>query len=141
MTFDSNGYRLDFQAAGQSADDQLRIDLPTTIVADKTAGTDLWVNVYNGSEKSKVQIQIDGTGPWRALQQVKEFDPYYLRLIKRDKKAQPPLARPIESEHLWKGQLPAIEPGVHVITAETEDRHGRKFRSQRSLRVTAPPEK
>ena len=141
MTFDSNGYRLDFQAAGQSADDQLRIDLPTTIVADKTAGTDLWVNVYNGSEKSKVQIQIDGTGPWRALQQVKEFDPYYLRLIKRDKKAHPPLARPIESEHLWKGQLPAIEPGVHVITAETEDRHGRKFRSQRSLRVTAPAEK
>ena len=141
MTFDNAGYRLDFQAAGQSPDDQLRIDLPTTIAADKTAGTDLWVNVYNGSEKSKVQIQIDGTGPWRALQQVKEFDPYYLRLIKRDKKAQPPLARPIESEHLWKGQLPAIEPGVHVITAETEDRHGRKFRSQRSLRITAPAEK
>jgi len=104
------------------------------------AKNDLWVNVYNGSEKSKVQIQIDGTGPWRALQQVKEFDPYYLRLIKRDKKAQPPLARPTKSEHLWKGQLPAIEPGVHVITAETEDRHGRKFRSQRSLRVTALPE-
>ena len=137
MTFDDSGYRLDFRAAGQPAEDQLRIDLPTTVAADQTATTDLWVNFYNGSEKSEVRIQIDGTGPWLPLTQVKEFDPYYLRLIERDKKAQRPLTRPVKCEHLWKGKLPAIEPGVHVIKAETVDRNGRKFTAQRSLRVTA----
>ena len=140
MTFDDSGYRLDFQAAGQSADDQLRIELPTTVEADKTAATDLWVNVYNGSEKSTVKIQVDAAGPWVALEKVDEFDPYYLRLAKRDKEAERPLFRPAKSEHLWKGQLPAIEPGVHVITAETVDRHGRKYTAQRSIRVTAKPD-
>ena len=137
MTFDDSGYRLDFRAAGKSADDQLRIDLPPTVVADKTSATDLWVNVYNGSEKSTVKFQIDGTGPWVELEKVKEFDPYYLRLVERDKKAERPLFRPVESEHLWKGRLPAIEPGVHVITAETVDQHGRKYMAQRSIRVTS----
>ena len=136
MTFDDAGYRLDFKAAGQSADDQLRIDLPTTVAADQTATTALWVNVFNGSEKSSVKIQVDGTGPWLTLKQVKEFDPYLQRLLKRDKNAERPLARVAKSEHLWKGQLPAIQPGVHVITAETVDRHGRKYRAQRSVRVT-----
>ena len=136
MTFDDAGYRLDFKAAGQSADDQLRIDLPTTVAADQTATTALWVNVFNGSEKSSVKIQVDGTGPWLTLKQVKEFDPYLQRLLKRDENAERPLARVAKSEHLWKGQLPAIEPGVHVITAETVDRHGRKYRAQRSVRVT-----
>ena len=137
MTFDSSGYRLDFRAAGQSAEDQLRIDLPPTVMAEKTAATDIWVNVYNGSEKSTVKIQIDGSGPWVALEKVKEFDPYYLRLVKRDQKAERPPFRPVKSEHLWKGQLPAIEPGVHVITAETVDQHGRKYTAQRSIRVTS----
>jgi len=70
MTFDSAGYRLDFQAAGQSADDQLRIDLPTTIAANKTAGTDLWVNVYNGSEKSKVQRPLVDAGASKRVRPV-----------------------------------------------------------------------
>jgi len=141
MTFDDAGYRLDFRAAGQSADDQLRIDLPTTVAADKTAATDLWVNVFNGSEKSTVKIQVDGTGPWALLEQVKEVDPYYRRLVKRDKNTERPLFRPAKSEHLWKGKLPAIEPGVHVIMAETVDRHGRTYRAQRSIRVTSKPDK
>ncbi len=141
MTFDSSGYRLEFRAASQSPQDQLRIDLPATVMTENTSETDVWVNVYNGSEKSTVQIQIDGTGPWLSLKQVKEFDPYYLKLMKRDQNAKRPLARPIKSEHLWRGQLPAIEPGVHVVTAETVDRHGRKFSVQRSLRVTSPPNK
>ena len=140
MTFDDSGYRLDFRAAGQSADDQLRIDLPTTVAADETANTDLWVNVYNGSKKTTVKIQIDAAGPWVKLEKVNEFDPYYLQLVKRDKKAERPLFRPVESEHLWKGRLPAIEPGVHVITAEAVDRHGRKYSAQRSIRVTAKPD-
>ena len=140
MTFDDSGYRLDYRAAGQSADDQLRIELPTTVAADKTAATDLWVNVYNGSEKSTVKIQLDGAGPWVNLEKVQEFDPYFLRLAKRDKESERPLFRPSKSEHLWKGQLPAIDPGVHVITAETVDQHGRKYTAQRIIRVTAKPD-
>ena len=140
MTFDSAGYRLDFRAAGQSADDQLRIELPTTVTVDKLKDVDLWVNVYNGSEKSKVKFQIDGTGPWVTLEKVDAVDPYYAQLFRRDRNCERPLHRPDKSTHLWKGQLPLIEPGVHVITAETVDRLGRKYRAQRSIRVTAEPD-
>lgn len=136
MNFDENGYRLDFRAAGRPAEDQLRIEMPTTVKSSKSQATEVWVNVYNGSEQSQVRIQIDGRAPWIDLEQKKVFDPYFLRLRERDKRTRPPLARPIASEHLWFGKLPHMKPGVHVISAQTTDRHGRLYTSQRSLRVT-----
>lgn len=136
MNFDSEGYRLDFRAAGRPASDQLRIELPTKVASSKSKGTEIWVNVYNGSEQSKVKIKIDGDSEWTELAKKRVFDPYYLRLRERDQDEDAPLARPVVSEHLWHGKLPELKPGVHVISAETTDRHGRVFSSQRSLRVT-----
>ncbi len=134
LTFDQNGYRLDFKAARQDAADQLRIDMPAKLAATDVENTDVWVNVYNGSEKSKVRLQVDG-GPWVELEKKVAIDPYFQRLHDRDKDLKPGLTKPVPSSHLWHGQLPALDPGVHLIIAETIDRHGRKYSAHRSLRV------
>jgi hypothetical protein len=136
MTFDDSGYRLDFRAAGRPADDQLRIEMPSSLKASEADETVIWVNVYNGSAQSKVRIRVDGAEPWIDLEKTEAVDPYYKRLKKRDQEAQRPLARAVKSTHLWRGNLPKLKLGVHVVTAETVDRHGRKYSAERSVRVT-----
>lgn len=136
MTFDDSGYRLDFRAAGRPAEDQLRIEMPNTVDASVTESTELWVNVYNGSEQSTVRMSIDGRQTWVALEKKSVPDPYYIRLQERDQNEERPLSKPGVCEHLWYGKLPKLEPGVHLVVVETTDRHGRKYSAHRSLRVT-----
>lgn len=136
MTFDRSGYRLDYKAAGQSTQDQLRIDVPRTLSSNKTAETDIFVNVYNGSEESKVRMAVGNNGKWTELTKTIEVDPYYVRLFERDAKEEAPLAAPKPCYHLWKGKLPSLEPGVHLLVVETTDRHGRRYTAHRSIRVT-----
>ena len=136
MSFDDSGYRLDFRAAGRPADDQLRIEMPNKLDTQVTTKTDVWVNVYNGSEKSTVQMSIDGNPEWIKLDKTEAIDPYFQRLHTRDKNEDMPLSGPKLSSHLWKGTLPQMNPGVHLVVVETTDRHGRKYVAHRSLRVT-----
>lgn len=136
MTFDDAGYRLDFRAAGRPADDQLRIEMPNKLDTQATSKTDVWVNVYNGSEKSTVRMSVDGNPTWTQLDKTESIDPYFQRLHTRDKNEDRPLSGPKKSSHLWTGKLPQLSPGVHLVVVETTDRHGRKYAAHRSLRVT-----
>lgn len=140
MSFDRDGYKLDFKAAGRPASEQLRIHLPSNIYTKKTEGVPIWVNVYNGSEESKVEYRIDRKEKWIELSKTIEPDPYFIELSKRDAGVDPKLPQPKNSYHLWKGTLPAnIAPGAHLIEVKTTDRHGRIYIAHRSLRVTGKP--
>ncbi|MCH2113796.1 MAG: calcineurin-like phosphoesterase family protein [Pirellulales bacterium] len=140
MSFDQDGYKLDFKAAGRPASEQLRIHLPSKACARKTGEVPIWVNVYNGSEESQVEYRIDRGSEWIELTKTFEPDPYFVELSKRDKDVEPKLAGPRNSYHLWKGTLPAgLAPGAHLIEVKTTDRHGRVYQAHRSLRVTEKP--
>jgi hypothetical protein len=140
MSFDRDGYKLDFKAAGRPASEQLRVHVPTTIDSRKTGDQDIWVNVYNGSEKSTVEMSIDNSDHWVKLEKTMAVDPYFVELSKRDKDVQPKLASPKISHHLWTTKLPAgITPGAHLIRVKTTDRHGRTYHAHRSIRVTGTP--
>jgi hypothetical protein len=140
MTFDRDGYKLDFKAAGQPASQQMRVHLPLTMDTNETQKSDVWVNVYNGSEQSTVQMSIDNNGQWMELEKKLVEDPYFVELSKRDEGVEPKLAKPKVSYHLWHGQLPGgILPGAHLLRVQATDRHGRTYFAHRSFRVTGTP--
>ena len=140
MTFDETGYKLDFKAAGRPASEQMRIHLPTTMDTNETGRQEIWVNVFNGSEYSKVSMSIDNNGEWNELEKKLVNDPYFALLSERDKEIQPKLAKPKVSHHLWTTKLPdGILPGAHLIRVQTTDRHGRTYHAHRSIRVTGTP--
>ena len=139
MNFDEQGYRLDFKAAGLSAENQIRVHLKMRINTNDTGEEDVWVNVYNGSEKSTVHMSIDN-GEWVELEKKLDKDPYFAELSKRDANVEPKLAKPKPSYHLWNGKLPKnILPGAHLLRVKTTDMHGRTFYAHRSFRVIGTP--
>jgi hypothetical protein len=140
MTFDSNGYKLDFKAAGFPASEQMRVHLASTVDTNETQNADIWVNVFNGSEESTVKMSLDNDGNWLELRKTLAPDPYFVELWKRDEGIEPKLSKPKVSHHLWTGKLPAgISPGAHLVRVQTTDRHGRTYDAHRSIRVTGTP--
>ena len=137
MNFNKDGYQLDYKAAGAPASQQMRVHLPANIDANKTEGQDVWVNVYNGSEKSTVEMSVDG-GDWGSLDKQLKLDPFYVAIAERDAGTLPKPAKPKPCHHLWHGKLPTeLEPGAHLIRVRTTDRHGRTYHAHRSVRVAA----
>ena len=137
MNFNKDGYQLDYKAAGAPASEQLRVFVPANIDSDKTQGQAVWVNVYNGSEKSTVEMSIDG-GDWISLDKEMKRDPFYVKIARRDAETLPKPAKPTVCHHLWRGELTTkLKPGAHLIRVKTTDRHGRTYHAHRSIRVTA----
>lgn len=141
MTFDGHNYRLNFLAAGRSADYQMLIQAPDEVPSSETGKTDLYVNVFNGSERSTVEFSVTDNGEWLPMQQVSEPDPNYIRAVEFDqslgKHPWKELPKPGNSTHLWKTKLPStMPPGSYLLRVRTTDMDGKKFESYRVLRVT-----
>jgi hypothetical protein len=140
LTFDGDDYRLDYQAAGRPASDQMRIHFPSEITSSNPAAAEFSVNVYNGSERSKVEMAIDGSEEWIELVKRNEVDPAYQEMVDIESKLSPPvnpaLATPRVCYHLWFGKLPDnLAPGTHLLRIRSTDMHGRVYHGHRSFRV------
>ncbi|MCA9220530.1 MAG: calcineurin-like phosphoesterase C-terminal domain-containing protein, partial [Planctomycetales bacterium] len=95
---------------------------------------------FNGSERSKVAMRLDGSGDWAELERRVTTDPAYVQLFEAEQKITNKtwrdLPKPKSSTHLWQGKLPAeLAPGLHLIEVRTVDMHGREFVDRRSIRV------
>ncbi|MCB1078305.1 MAG: calcineurin-like phosphoesterase C-terminal domain-containing protein, partial [Verrucomicrobiae bacterium] len=106
----------------------------------KTPETSIYVNVFNGSEKSTVRMKLDSGESWLAMEKALEPDPYYVEIRDREMAESPegtaPLNAPIASAHLWKANLPGgLKPGSHLIEIEATDAYDRLFRGKRIIRV------
>ncbi|MGI9244471.1 MAG: calcineurin-like phosphoesterase C-terminal domain-containing protein [Verrucomicrobiales bacterium] len=140
ITFDGTGHTFDFKAAREPASYQLHVFAPDEIAAGKSALVDVYVNVFNGSEKSEVKMRVGDGGEWVTLAKTEESDPYYTavrqREIAKDPKGKRHLSGPVPSAHLWKAKLPAsMAPGSHVIEVEATDAYGRKHEGRRVIRL------
>ncbi len=140
LTLDGDDYRLDVKAAARSADYQLRVMAPDEVTVDQLPHTELYVNVFNGSEKSTVSMRVAADQPWTTLARVSEIDPHFRQLFDREQQIVPPpepkLTRPKSSSHLWKAPLPSdLVPGIYLIEVQTIDMHGRQFSGRHVLNV------
>lgn len=141
MTFDGTEYRLDYKAAGRPADYQMRITVPDEIPAGQA--TTVWINVFDGSERTKVEMRTGSSAEWIEMQRSVEIDPAYAELYARDQKltdrARPAIPKPKPSTHLWKAELAGDLPlGAQLIHVRATDPHGRVFEACRVIRVVAP---
>lgn len=141
LTFDGRKASLRFKAAGKPAAKQLNVMLPERVSASSAEPRWLYVNVFDGSERSTVEYRIGGRGGWTALWQVREPDPSYVARQAAEN-ANPPaippfrkMSDPINSPHLWKGPLPALSPGEHRVEVRTRDLEGRVFQEEHRLWV------
>ncbi|MFP6900610.1 MAG: calcineurin-like phosphoesterase family protein [Opitutales bacterium] len=138
ITFDGHKATFDFKAARFPASHQLRIHAPVAIEVQDANKTQVYVNVFAGSEKSTVRLRV-GEGKWVNLKKTREIDPYYLALREAEIQAKStglPMGGGSPSDHLWTGPLPAnLSKGSHLLEAVTKDMYGREFRATRVLRV------
>jgi hypothetical protein len=140
IEFDGHRYSIRFKAARRPADYQMNISAADATTAERAAETEVVVNVFNGSERTRVEMRLGETGAWTPLQREAREDPYYLAAIARDLERTPRprffLPPAIESPHLWVGSLPANPtPGTHVIEVRAIDMYGQVLRARRLIRI------
>lgn len=143
LNFDGDKYRLDYFAAGRSADYQMEIDAPEVISQAEAANTTLYANVFNADQNSVVTLNLSSGEPI-VMTRVDEVDPKYKRtvdreavILEKDKSAWRKLPTPRKSTHLWKVNLPmGLGVGSHTLTFKAALQDGRTFEGNRILRVT-----
>lgn len=140
LTFDGGQFRLDFKAAGRDPDYQMQISTQGPLIAGRLTDSKIFANVFNASEQSRVEMQIDGEGEWRELARTLAADPLYSQIYEREKKLTPPiepgLAKPGVSTHLWQGSIPAdLAAGTHTIEIRATEPDGRHVGGRHVVRI------
>ncbi len=128
VQFEGNQYRENFKAAKFGSDFQLRISSPTGKMAlNEIERTMIIANVFDGSEKSKVEFQIDELD-FQKMQQTFMRDPFYERIYEQVKDQVPSWISPDNSTHIWIAPLPNdLKLGVHKIVVKTVDQFGNRY--------------
>ena len=141
ISFDGTNYKLDFKAAGRPAEYQMQIHAPEMVSVDKLAQTTVYANVFNGSERSQVEMRL-ATGDWIRMDQTREIDPSFQKVfdaeaaILGESNQWLKLPTPQESSHLWKAQLPVeAKVGTQLLHVRSVDSHDRVHTSQRIIRI------
>lgn len=143
ISFDGQNYNLDFRAAGRADDYQMNIMAPEEIATDQLSKTDVYANVFNGSERSKVEMQIGAGNRWVPMQRKVGIDPGFKKLSETENaikgKTWRNLSKPKKSTHLWQAKLPdGLKPGTYLLRVRTVEMDGDKHQSGRVIRVIAP---
>jgi len=142
ISFDGSDYKVRFHAAGRRRSYQMQLHAPEVVKSAASGESSLTANVFNGSEKTVVEMRI-GNGTWAAMDQVRDVDPEYkaaydreAKLLETHPKAFGRLSRPRLSGHLWRTSLPANLPvGTHMIQVRARDTKDRIYRGRRIIRV------
>ncbi len=149
ITFDGNQYSVEFKAARRPADYQMNIYLPNEISKSGLETTQILVNVFAGSQRSKVEMKIGKNGEWILMEQLKTIDPECLRMHKLNSFLSETvngevledvfgfkMDYPSTSDHIWGSKLPKnILSGTHTVTVRTTDMYNKTWQAHRIFRV------
>jgi len=131
VTFDGNQYSVRFKAARRPSDYQMQIQAPDEVERGQLAETPVLVNVFNGNERSSVEMAVGDSGDWVEMVLTPQVDPLYARVTERESGQ-----RSSVSNHMWEGVLPSdLPPGGHLIRVRTTDMYGEEYEASRILRV------
>jgi len=140
LHIDGNDYSVRYKVARRPADYQMNVFAPDAVAAPEAGETEVLVNVFSGSERSRVELRLGPEGEWIPLTRVERPDPYFLELKRRELEDRPAAARPLppadRSLHLWAGTLPADPPsGTFALEVRTTDMFGQSFTAHRIIRI------
>jgi hypothetical protein len=138
VTFDGARASFDFKAARRPADYQMEIYAPDELALADVAKTEIVVNIFAGSERSKVDMRWAG-GEWKPMSHEIFNDPNYVRVVKSENESPHKgrkLPKVVPSTHLWKAKLPEIkDTGEHTIEVRTTDVFGHTYLGTRVVRL------
>jgi hypothetical protein len=142
ISFDGSEYRVEFRAAGRPAKYQMNITAPEVIDAAEAGETEIYVNVFNGSERTQVQLRVGKSDEWLKMERTVEKDPGYIQAFEREASIEqrntPKMSAPKASTHLWKVKLPSeIELGPQLIHIRSKDPDGQTHDAYRVIRIEA----
>ncbi len=149
VTFDGQRYSIDYKAASLPADRQLHVYAPDEVSQDQLADLKIIANIYNGNEKSKVQLNLSTKGESLgtvSMEQKAGVDPVYQQVYDRETAALAKISdgerwmalpAPRTTAHLWHSSVPAdLSAGTYLITVLVELENGSQYTAERVLRVT-----
>ncbi len=150
VDFDGVDYQIRFKACRRPPEYQMNIYVPMDIPLGETASTEVLVNVFSGTERSKVEMKLGDKGEWNPLSQTRDIDPECLRMHELSPYLdQEVLGSPLDeilgwkmdypsmTGHMWKGKLPtSASPGTHVVYIRHTDFFGQIWEDQRIIRIT-----
>jgi hypothetical protein len=118
----------------------MNIIVPDVVQHETAESTEVLVNVFAGSDRSRVEIRFWGSGDWQTMDRVFREDPSYVALKSAEESDDPPngrgLPRPVICAHLWKALLPFDRPlGTHLVHVRTTDMFGQSYEASRSIRI------
>lgn len=122
-------YALSWHAARDAAGSALRLHAPNVLRQGAYPAFGVYANVFMGSDGDQVEYRVDG-GPWNAMKQVQQADPWLVAQNARDDEAEhlrgydrSPEAQP--GTHLWRGVLPTnLTVGEHLVEVRATPRWG-----------------
>ncbi|HPI72886.1 MAG TPA: calcineurin-like phosphoesterase family protein [bacterium] len=149
LTIEGSRYAIRYKAARQPAEHQMNIYLPDELLCSQADSTHVLVNVFAGSSRSLVEMQLDHQTDWQQLTPVAARDPECLRMHQLNAILEQPfngqaleellgwkMDPPSLSRHMWSGPLPcALTPGVHTLTVRTKDMFGQLWAGHRVFSV------
>lgn len=140
-TFDGNSYSIRYKAARRPDDYQMNIYAPDVVKSGKTGSTEVLVNVFAGSERSKVEMSLGDSGVWKAMEPTDAADPAFSATKKREDGVKPPLGASLpgadkNTGHIWKANLPSdTAAGTYLVHVRTTDMFGQTYVGSRVLVV------
>ncbi len=139
VEFNGRDYKVTFRAASRPEWDQMRIWLPEQLSSIEAGRTEVVVNIYAGTDRSLVEMTLDGTN-WMPMEQFTGKDPYYVKLKELETAPKPPngslLPGPSDTPHLWKARLlRGLKPGTHAVEVRTTDMYGQVYRDKRIFTI------
>jgi hypothetical protein len=149
LTFNGNQYSIRFKAARKPEKYQMNIYLPDEIKQAAADTTKILVNVFAGSERSRVEMKFGNNDDWLELEPTLARDPACLNMFKLgpyldlkfeskelDELLGWKMDFPSKSRHMWQGFLPPNPSlGTHTIVVKSTDMFGQSYTAHRILRV------
>ncbi len=136
MEFDGQNYTLAFRPAGRPADDQMNIYAPESVTAGEAESVEVLANVFNGSDRSQVEMRIGRRGDWRPMQQTTMNDPAFAAMQASEKADGLAVTSPHATNHIWKASLPAgLSVGTQLIEIRATEESGKTVIDRRVIRV------
>ncbi|MFC4872051.1 calcineurin-like phosphoesterase C-terminal domain-containing protein [Negadavirga shengliensis] len=150
LSFDGTDYRIRFKAARRPDNYQMNIHLADDINLQELDKEQVIVNVFSGSEKSKVKMKIGGKDEWIPLAFTPMPDPHNAWMhslspfldvkledgSRTDEALGWKMDPPGVSQHIWSGPLPHdLAPGTYHLQIRTKDMFGQEWEASRIFRV------
>lgn len=89
-------------------------------------GTRLVVNLFDGGERDKVMMSLDG-GASVEMMNVLRNDPFMVRQYEKYRGTPDAFSSPQPSSHIWEYDLPNnLAPGLHTVVVKSRDEFGQQ---------------